>query len=317
MNISPELSMIIKKAETRLGKDNIFGSRYLIIRKDVPKLDYGLFSYYIRFIAEIEEAISHNMTPVVDMLNYKSPFHGENEVGKVNAWEQFFEQPCGVGVEEALQSGKARYIWYDNPPIHPNDSLDFLYNDDFLKYYHLIQTKYLRIKPDLVSEYEENVKSMFSGERVVGVLARGTDYSGIRPWYHPIQPDTEQILPVVRKYMKDYDCTKVFLATEDESILERFKTEFGTNLVYVDQKRLNGSDCWLHENKEWTSISPVKRARDYLGAIYALSKCNGIVSGRTSGAVGALLMSDGYEFKHIFTFGRYGVDDEVMGRVKF
>ena len=315
MNISPNSTRILRKIEKKTGKDNLLGSKYLMLRKEVPKLDYGLFSYYIRFISGIEYALAHDMIPVVDMLNFRSSLHEEGEVGKINAWELFFEQPCGVGVPEALQSQSARYIWYDNPDYHPNDSLDFLYNDDLVAYYHQIQKQYLRIKPELLAEYEKKCDEMFHGRRVIGVLARGTDYAEFKPWFHPVQPAPDKMIPYIRECMDKYDCSHIFLATEDASILEQFQREFGDKLLYIEQKRLAGSNCWLHENKEWMSISPYTRTRDYLGVIYALSKCNGFVAGRTSGAVGAMLMSDGYEFKRIYTYGRYGVDDIIVGRV--
>ena len=43
----------------------------------------------------------------------------------------------------------------------------------------------------------------------------------------------------------------------------------------------------------------------YLKAIYDLSRCNGILAGRTSGTVGAKLLSSGFEYEHYYDLGYY------------
>ena len=144
MNIDVTFSKYLRRYEKHFGKENVLNSKYLILKKESSDGGYfGLFAYYISFASEIEYALANGMIPVVDMQNYKSSLLKDDEVGKVNAWEKFFEQPCGVGLEEALKSGKARYIWQDTPDYHPNDSLDCLYNDEILRYYNRIAKKYL------------------------------------------------------------------------------------------------------------------------------------------------------------------------------
>lgn len=316
MNINSKSSKFIKKIEDHFHKENLLSSKYLIIKRECESSGLGLFAYYVTMLARIEYALRHQMIPVIDMKNYANTFHGENEVGKVNTWELFFEQPCNVSLEEALSSGKARYVWNDIPSYHPNDSLDFLYNDEIVSYYHSVAEKYIRFQPDVLQTLKEKEREIL-GEgdkrgRILGVLARGTDYTGLKPYYNPIQPDLERLSKVMDDYCAIYSCERIFVATEDSEILDWLKKRYGSRLLYTNQKRVSRVETYLYENKEFTDRDPFERGIEYLTSIYLLSKCNGLVAGRTSGTVGTCIMADNYEFRYIFSLGRYGIEDEML-----
>ena len=321
MNIGYGQSRIIQKIEKKIQKENLFNSKYLIIKRECENSGLGLFAYYVTMLSRIEYALSHRMIPVIDMKNYANTFHKKGEVGRINTWELFYEQPCNVSLEEALKTGKARYIWNDIPEFHPNDSLDFLYNDKVVKYYHEISDKYIRFRPEILELLEKKEESILgkkdNRKRILGVLARGTDYTGLCPYYNPIQPTIEQMIEKINKYCDKYNCEKIYIATEDEGILKQFKDIYGNKLLYTDQKRISNVSTYLYENKEFViERNPFDRGIEYLCSIYLLSKCNGLVAGRTTGTVGTCIMADNYEFKYIFSLGRYGVEDNIVDRVK-
>lgn len=316
MNINCKASAILKKIEEYYHKDNILNSQYLIIKRDCENSGLGLFAYYVTMLARIEYALRNRMVPVIDMKNYANTFHRKNEVGMINTWELFFEQPCNVSLEEALKSGKARYVWDDIPNYHPNDSLDFLYNDDIVSYYHAVAEKYIRFQPDVLQTLKRKEKEILGEQeergRILGVLARGTDYTGLKPYYNPIQPSLEQLTKVIDDYCTRYSCGKVFVATEDAEILSKLIGMYGKRLLYTDQKRVSKVTTYLYENLEFTDRDPFERGIEYLTSIYLLSKCNGLVAGRTSGTVGTCIMADNYEFRYIFSLGRYGIEDDML-----
>lgn len=316
MNINCRVSALIRKIEEHYQRENLWNSKYFIIKRDCENAGLGLFAYYVTMLARIEYALRNQMIPVIDMKNYANTFHRKDEVGRVNTWELFFEQPCHVSLEEALKSGKARYVWDDIPSYHPNDSLDFLYNEDIVAYYHTVAEKYIRFQPDVLQVLKEKEKEIL-GEgdkrgRILGVLARGTDYTGLKPYYNPIQPDLERLSKVIDDYCMKYSCERIFVATEDSEILDRLKKLYGGRLLYTDQKRVSKVETYLYENKEFTDRDPFERGIEYLTSIYLLSKCNGLVAGRTSGTVGTCIMADNYEFRYIFSLGRYGIEDEML-----
>ena len=315
MNINYNQSQKIRKIERRLKKDNLLKSKYLVLKLQCDCSGFGLFTYYINFIGEIEYAVFHNMIPVIDMQTYRNSMHREGEVGKINTWERFFEQPCNIGLEEAMKSHSARYFWKDFPEHRPNDSLDFLCNDDLLSYYHRIAKKYVRINKQLKEQYDATYEEIIGDKHCVGVLARGTDYSDFKPYANPIQPTFEQLAEKVDECLKQYECTHVFVATEDASMLRMFKNRYGEQLLYIEQDRFENVNSYLYENSNFKKTDNIELTVKYLEAIYLLSRCDGIVGGRTSGSVGACVMADNYRFRHILTYGRYGIDDKILNRV--
>lgn len=316
MNISAKRSKYIKKIENKL-KMNIVDSKYLVIKRESKNAPLGLFGHYITNLGWIEYALRKNMIPVIDMQNYQNSFHSAEEVGYVNTWEYFFEQPGKVGVDEALRSGKARYIWKEIPDYQPNESLDFLYNEQIVDYFRDISRKYIVIKDDVKKELEIEEKKLFeenSRKRILGVLARGTDYITLRPYFHPVQPTVDKLCNKIDEYRKRFDCEKIYLATEDQKILDTLKRRYSSDLLYTDQKRIYKTNTYLNDTAEFVNRSGKIRGVEYLKSIYLLSRCNGLVAGRTSGTVGAMLMSEGYEFQYVFSLGRYGVEDALINK---
>ena len=93
MNIGCRLSALIRKIEKHYQRENLPGSKYLIIKRECENSGLGLFAYYVTMLAQIEYALRNGMIPVIDMKNYANTFHREGEVGKVNTWELFWSSP--------------------------------------------------------------------------------------------------------------------------------------------------------------------------------------------------------------------------------
>ena len=315
MNINYSISQKLHKLERKINKGNLTKSKYLVIRRKTNHPGLGLFAYYITMLAWIDYALRNDMIPVIDMQNYENQYHEAGQVGKVNTWELFFEQPCGVSVEEALASGKARYVWSDIPEYHPNDSLDFLYNKEIVAYYHTVAQKYIRYQSD-VSEYlnkqEKRIFGAANQSKILGILARGTDYTGRRPYFNPIQPEISEMYPFIDRYLEEYQCDYIFVATEDAELLSRLEQRYGDKLLFTDQKRVTGVTTELCDDEQFMSVSAKMRGMQYLSSIYLLSKCKGLVAGRTAGTVGAIVLAENYEFKHVITKGRYGIEDAIL-----
>lgn len=315
MNINYAISKNLYRVEKKTGRKNLSKSKYLIIRRKTDHPGLGLFAYYITMLAWIDYALRNDMIPVIDMQNYENQYHEAGQVGKVNTWELFFKQPCGISLEEALATGKTRYVWSDLPEYQPNDSLDFLYNKEMVSYYHYIAKEYIQCQPDVLDYLQKQENEIF-GEiepsRILGVLARGTDYTGRKPFFNPIQPNISEMIPIIDDHLKKYQCDRIFVATEDENLLRTLKGQYGDQLLFTNQKRVTGITTELCDDKQFMSTSAKMRGMQYLASIYLLSKCRGLVAGRTAGTVGAILLADDYKFVHVITKGRYGIEDAIL-----
>ncbi len=294
-----------------LGTDNPDKTFYVIGFEDVSG---GLFWLVNKVVMHIAYAIDHHYIPVVDFKNHLTQYTNPNDLHKSNLWEDFFEQPAGYTLEDIRHSQNI-IISSQQPSPQPEYLMgqeEFYNSPERIKFFHGIFHQYIRINPTAKAHLETIREQYFpQGARILGVLCRGTDYTAIRPKGHPVQPSTAEVVNDVKKAMKSYHCDYVFLATEDQDIVERFLQAFGRQLICLPQQRISGShmngDCYLAQEKE-KQLSERNRHEDamsYLAAIYLLTRCNCFIGGRTGGTKGVLLMADGFEYNKIYDLGLY------------
>lgn len=61
----------------------------------------GIFSDYLVFLGEIEFAVVRGYSPIIDLQNYpRFCTQDKDKYYKENSWEYFFEQPCGLGLDD-------------------------------------------------------------------------------------------------------------------------------------------------------------------------------------------------------------------------
>lgn len=282
------------------GKDNPDICFYVIRRHDMHA---GLFSFMTSNLGAVKTAVESGYVPVIDMMNSANSMMSAEEIGKRNAWDDFFQQPCGYNMEDVYNSRNVILGKIYPPDRYPDFSM--LSNGSELRLWQSYAKKYIRILPEHLVMINDYFRNEFNGKKVLGVLCRGTDYVAMKPSGHPIQPDPETVIQKCREVMRDFDCQYLYMATEDERLWEMFRREFG-ELVHTYQKLHLSSD----RNDYIADVanqmeSPYERSREYLISIGILAKCNCLVAGAANGSYGALLMTEGYEYQYIFQLGQY------------
>ncbi len=303
---------LIKKIRRKTKKS--FGHQskksYLIIKRSDQGI--GLGSYILTNLGQMHYAFKNGMTPVIDMQSYLNSYLESNEVGKCNAWEFYFKQPAGIGLSQiSLRDCET----IDGTPVFlPYDSMDFLTNDNLVKYWQAFTKENLKLTDEMNIHINKTMNELFvqSNDNILGVLCRGTDYINTKPYGHPVQPSVYEVIAKAEEVIKTQGCSKVFLATEDASILNVFKECFKEKLIFTNAMRYGET-----QGKRLTAIR-FNRERDkyfkgleYLESIVLLSRCQCMIAGRTNGSLLALLMSEGYRYMYMWNKGRYGIDDDV------
>ena len=287
--------------EAELSKS---GKKYVVIRREGETL--GLFSFVMTHLGNINLVRKANKIPIIDMSTNKNMFLTDEELSKgINAWEFFFEQPEKVGLNE-IKENDSFYIESISEE-RPDDTMDFLKDKEKIRYWRNLREKNIRIKEEVAKQIEEEYNSIFpKGEKVLGILCRGTDYKYKRPYKHPVQPSKEMVMRKARKVMKQRGIKYIFLATEDEEIYRFFKKKFGERLLSNDTIRYTKTkDNFLSDINKEMKINAKQKGMEYLTTIVLLSKCNCLIAGRTSGSVSALLFSKGFEYTYFWNLGRY------------
>ena len=191
------------------------------------------------------------------------------------------------------------------PSERPNDSMDFFKNlyGQRLFWSNLFDDNIL-INEDVVLE-AKNIWDRYikSNEKVLGVLARGTDYTTLKPSQHPVQPSTDQLISDIKQRFFRYDI--VFVATEDIDILRAIKEEIGDKVFYQEPKFQDYKGGFLSDSMCAYRADVVELGREYLVNMLILSWCDGIIAGRTSGSVGVAMMRNNWDDEKYYDLGRY------------
>lgn len=296
-----------REKRTSYGIENPDKFYYVIGQDD---LSCGLWWIVNKVVMHLAYAEEKGYIPIVDYLNFKTQYHNPNEIGKVNVWEKFFEQPSNISLEDIKNSKNIILSdQYSAPsPKYLMGNTDFYTDMGRRDYFVKCFKKNIHFS-NITNEYLEQIRNMIipKDARVLGVLCRGTDYALKRPKGHPIPPTAEEVISKARDVMDNYHCEYLFLATEDAGVLEKFRCEFGNKLLFVEQKRISYDDMKDVRNVMDANIKVnkdrYKMGLDYLCATYILSKCNCFVAARCGGAKGVLLMTDGFEYEYIYNLG--------------
>jgi hypothetical protein len=278
----------------------------------------GLFAMINLVLINIRYCLERNIILVVDMQNGDNQFHDILKKGKENAWELFLEQPFGFDLNQ-IQSSKnifeinkkrmgnpfsclSKYTYFSIYNFDRDFTLFQEYKNDFKQHIKFNET----VKTYINAEYE---KIFENKGRVLGVLARGTDYLLKKPGGHRVQPEPDLIMEKTEKVMTEQKLDYIYLATEDDFIFQLFREKFGKKLLINNQKRTdprqsNEKDLWITDIDFGTTKYELQLT--YFSSIYNLSKCQCFVGGVTSGTTGVFLMKeDDFEYKYLFDLGNY------------
>lgn len=301
-----------KNDERNYGEKNPDIVFYVIKRENE---NLGLLSYFNTNLGHINYAINNGWIPIIDMKNYPNSYLESNEVGRKNAWEFYFQQPYGEHwtLDEVYQSKHVRFSGNQIEMIRPDDDMDFLMNPYAQRYWNKIYTTYCKINSIIENEVEQFYENEFmkfigKGERILGVLLRGTDYYALRPKAHPIQPDIEEAVNIIAKRLEEWNCSRIYLVTEDIKILQEIQKRFGNQVFrYSSQMyKYSGSGYISDAQDNGRDNDKYEHGKEYLCSVLLLTKCNCFLGGRTSGTVAMHVMSKGFEHEEFFDYGRYG-----------
>lgn len=290
----------------KLGPENPDKIFYVIRRPGIENC--GLFSDFILFLGKIEQVLKDGYIPIIDMQNDFNVYLDKDKVGKENAWEYYFKQPLGYSLEDIAHS---RHVIMGstakNMKLFPWNDLDFLNGKTGeLAYWRKLAGKYMQLSDPAREHVESEYQRLFAGEdRILGVLCRGTDYVASRPSHHNIQPTPDEMYARIDEMMQKHGCTKIFLATEDGGIYQKFKEKYGDIIITNTKRYVKYESGYIAQTLYENGNAGREAGMEYLVTIMLLSKCDCLCAGIVSGTGSAILLSEGYREMYLFDMGRY------------
>lgn len=280
----------------------------------------GLFAIVNSVINHCEYAYDNGYIPIVDMKHYANQYFKDGRIFKDNSWEYFFEQPSGIGLDD-IQDEDEIVISKNLHVLDVSTSLflgdlpvdNAIINSEEIVKKKLSQKNLLKFNQETKEYLEENFSKLVgNGDDVLGILCRGTDYINKKPRNEEIQPNPETVIAKAKEVIKkNPQIKRIYVATEDNEIYQKFKQEFGDILIENSQYKYSLEDKTL--NYDYLSNIKVDRkdhnynlAKEYLLSIYILSKCRYFIGGRTTGSKWAWLLSEKWEYFYIWKLCKYG-----------
>lgn len=264
----------------------------------------------MRVCKQLQMCESKGYIPVVDFSFYENVYLEENEVGKINPWEYYFEQPTMYSMRAVCHAQNV--IWGDADCHVSNAEFDILIdNESKLKEYCAVCEKYVHMSSRIEKKAKALMEQGFHPDwRILGCTYRGTDYRNRRVVGEHKQPTLSEEIKKARELLGKWKCDHIFLATEDKGALERFKEEFKEKLVYVEKERYPSDVSVTQEYKFNREQDAYYKGEEYLLEIYILSHCNCLLSARVGILSAALPMNNmRYEHKYIYDLGLYTEED--------
>lgn len=276
---------------------------FFVIRRNDSNV--GLFSYVISALGGIMYALDRGYIPIIDMKNYPNPYSDEN-IGDINAWEYFFEQPCKYRLEDIEHANhvilSAGIPTWDCPNVSILEEAD----NSKIIYWKNAWKKYIRINKQTM-DYIQNKAKEIGCNYTCGVIIRGTDYIRNKPIGHPIQPTPDQAIETVNELIKKWDYDNFFITTEDAQIYNLFKSKSKYSFTSISVFRLDDEDVTKGNIPQMISknIGGFQHGLDYLTNVWVVSHCDSIIAGKCGAAIAAKLMSDYYKNEFYFDLGVY------------
>lgn len=278
---------------------------FYIVRHEA--LNCGLTVLLDEFAIQIKRACDNGWIPVVDMKNYKS-IYKDSQSADTNVWENYFEQISPYTLETVYQSKNVilapgrRDLLAKLCPEECSVS-----KEDYCNYWKAYYNRFFIFNQKTKEHLRIVQENIFRGcKRVIGVHFRGTDYTGTKPKGHAIQPTSREVIDKVEEYISGFDYDHVYIASEDRTIVGKFKEHFRERCLTTDYARFDGeTDTWICNIADERADGPYLNGLEYITDIYLLSQCQALVGGWCGGTRWAMTVSDTLERTYIFDLGIY------------
>ena len=193
----------------------------------------------------------------------------------------------------------------------PNGTMNYFnnVNNELIEWRMLVKLGMFRIQPKMLESIMAEYNQLISkNDRVLGVKLRGTDYTATQPYQHAIQPPIDLAVNTIRTLKAQWQCNKIFLATEDKNIFLRCKEEFGDDCITSEMAYADyGGQGVINDYNVDRENSLYLKGKEYLTQMVILSKCKDLLLSNCSGSVGLMMMHEGIEHCVVFNLGLYGV----------
>ena len=257
----------------------------------------GMFGMLRGILDYLYVAERLNIIPVVHIGN-KSIYYDSSINFSSNVFEYYFKQITQISVDEI--SSCKNVITARNSHLHlfiENDVVNgYFYNitNKDIERWADIFRKYIRLN-DATSKYvSAGINTIIDNAKILGVHVRGTDFNiGFKN--HPKIVSINDYIDSATALMQDERYKKIFLATDDITILMRFQKAFGEKLVFYDDVLRTSSNKGVHNIRNNRNHHNFLLGLEVIRDAFTLASCDGFISGPSYVAYAARFIKKSFD----------------------
>ncbi len=237
-------AVLVETKKISLLKKYNSKKNYYIIRRNRW---HGMFSNLHYALLHIIYAKKKNYIPIVDMEYFPTIYNERKKIHNTfNAWNYYFSKYSHKKLDYIYKSKKIKFSTQSNIDTSKIDK-------KYYGYYKKILKDNL-ISKSIIREASLFRKKYFKNKKIIGIHFRGSDQKTAA--LHPFPPTFNQVNSILKKEINLNKNEIIFLVTEEQRILEKFKKIYGSKIVVYKSFRSN-SDIF--------SCYPRKKHRYLLG----------------------------------------------------
>jgi hypothetical protein len=269
-------------------------SEYYLIRRPPPAA--GFYSNWFYYLAQAIRGEMLGLKPVIDAQYYTTLYSEIEQIhGTYNAWEYYFTQEHSVDdVRKSRCYLPSDYLYHREHIPYRIENRNLIFDDQLLETFRYASSKYAALKPDLKKAIEDFKKLNFKSP-ILGVHYRGTDKIQASIG-HEANPPMEEYIKATKKVIKEKLCESIFLSTDQEEFLIRFKQEIDIPIYCTNgYRKVNLDGYGIHT--EINSVDQIRKNHHYqLGCEVIidtglLAECDYLIHGHSNITNAAVILN--------------------------
>lgn len=287
-----------------LGNENTDKNIYVI---EIDASDgFGMFAMLRNTIEKLAYADRFSLIPVVRWGKNTLYSQECKEFINKDTFEYYFE-PITI---EKPNTIKNSYMIAHSRKSDRIICTNLTYNisDDEIEEMGKIYKKYIQLNKESKQYIFFNIQNFFKEQKILGVHVRGTDYFKIYNG-HPVAVTAEEYLNATKQAIREQKYEKVFLATDEASVINKFYQEFKEKLLFYSDVFRSEDNLPVHGSENERPMHKYMLGLEVLRDMYSLAKCDGLIAGLSNVPMFARVvkcsLGEKYSFQRIFDKGTY------------
>lgn len=293
----------------------------------------GFFALFFQVLGHIYQAEQEGLIPIV-FLGSNCLYWSDNGYDgfQDNAWEYYFEPVSKLTIEDIFEEPLERLKYasiYEysranithNPPeqytgtrqgsiaVPANVTVTNCWatfdpgqkeiHEDRRAIFHDLIHRYIHIRPRVTHKITDFYQQNFTNSTVLGVHMRGTERSQeVMGWYRKPHLDEKVYMREVDRFLKQHPNAKIFLATDTNTTVEKFRKRYQDRLLIYNAQRADEG------NSPHLQFGGAELGDQVLIESILLSKTEFLIHGISNVAFAALCFNP--TLLHLNVYSKYG-----------